>query len=415
MIVEVIAVGTELLLGQIVNSNAAFIGRALADAGLDAHYQATVGDNVDRVASTIRQALGRADAVIITGGIGPTQDDLTREAICAATGREMWFSEDYAAELRERFAAAERVMPENNLRQAEYPAGATLLPNPKGSAPGIRLDHEGRLIYTVPGVPAEMELLVQSQVIPDLRRAAGIDEVLESRVLRTWGMSESQVAEVLDDLYQATTNPSVAFLASAGEIKVRISAKAGSHQEAVALIAPVEEEVRSRLGSLVFGADDDTIEEVLLRTLKTAGWSIATAESVTGGLVAARLTEIPGASTVFRGSVVAYSPEVKQRLLGVTEELISEHGVVSEAVAVAMAVGAARLLNSEVAVGLTGSAGPDRLEQDVGTVAIGVSTPERSAARTMRLPGDRERVRAYASTAALHLAHRAVAGEWWTR
>jgi nicotinamide-nucleotide amidase len=327
----------------------------------------------------------------------------------------MWFSEVYAAELRDRFATAGRVMPENNLRQAEYPAGATLLPNPKGSAPGIRLDHEGRLIYAVPGVPAEMELLAQSQVIPDLRRAAGIDEVLESRVLRTWGMSESQVAEVLDDLYQATTNPSVAFLASAGEIKVRISAKAGSHHEAVSLIAPVEEEVRSRLGSLVFGADDDTIEEVLLRTLKAAGWSIATAESVTGGLVAARLTDIPGASAVFRGSVVAYSPEVKQRLLGVPGELISEHGVVSEAVAEAMAVGAARLLGSDVAVGLTGSAGPDRLEQDVGTVAIGVSTPERSAARTMRLPGDRERVRAYASTAALHLARRAVAGEWWPR
>ena len=207
MIVEVIAVGTELLLGQIVNSNAAFIGRALADSGLDAHIQVTVGDNIDRVASTIRQALERADAMIITGGIGPTQDDLTREAICAATGREMWFSEDYAAELRRRFASSGRVMPENNLRQAEYPAGATLLPNPKGSAPGIRLDHGGRLIYAVPGVPAEMELLVQSEVIPDLRLAAGIDEVLESRVLRTWGMSESQVAELLDDLYQGHHQP----------------------------------------------------------------------------------------------------------------------------------------------------------------------------------------------------------------
>ncbi len=415
MIVEVIAVGTELLLGQIVNSNAAFIGRALADAGLDAHIQVTVGDNIDRVASTIRQALERADAMIITGGIGPTQDDLTREAICAATGREMWFSEDYAAELRRRFASSGRVMPENNLRQAEYPAGATLLPNPKGSAPGIRLDHGGRLIYAVPGVPAEMELLVQSEVIPDLRLAAGIDEVLESRVLRTWGMSESQVAEVLDDLYRATTNPSVAFLASAGEIKVRISAKAGSRQEAAALIAPVEEEIRSRLGSVVFGADEDTIEEVLLRSLGVAGWSIATAESVTGGMVAARLTDIAGASAVFRGSVVAYTAEVKQRLLSVPVEMISEHGVVSEPVAEAMAVGAARLLGADVAVGLTGSAGPDRLEQDVGTVVIGVTTPEGSAARTMRLPGDRERVRAYASTAALHLVRRAVAGEWWTR
>jgi nicotinamide-nucleotide amidase len=216
MIVEVVAVGTELLLGQIVNTNAAFIGQALADAGLDAHFQVTVGDNLDRVAAAVRQALERADAVVITGGIGPTQDDLTREAICAATARDMLFSDEYAAELRHRFAAAGRVMPENNLRQAEYPAGATLLPNPKGSAPGIRLEHSGRLIYAVPGVPAEMELLVLSEVIPDLRRAAGIDEVLESRVLRTWGLSESQVAEILDDLYQATTNPSVAFLAPPG-------------------------------------------------------------------------------------------------------------------------------------------------------------------------------------------------------
>ncbi|HEX2370810.1 MAG TPA: competence/damage-inducible protein A [Acidimicrobiia bacterium] len=415
MIVEVIAVGTELLLGQIVNSNAAFIGRALADAGLDAHIQVTVGDNLNRVASTIRQALERADSMIITGGIGPTQDDLTREAICAATGREMLFSEDYAAELRRRFAASGRVMPENNLRQAEYPAGATFLSNPKGSAPGMRLDHGGRLIYAVPGVPAEMELLLMAHVIPDLRRAAGIDEVLESRMLRTWGMSESQVAEVLDDLYQATTNPSVAFLASAGEIKVRISAKAVSRGEAAALIAPVEEEIRARLGSVVFGADEGTIEEVLLRSLGAAGWSLATAESVTGGMVAARLTDIPGASTVFRGSVVAYTSEVKQRLLGVSGELISEHGVVSEPVAEAMAVGVARLLRADVAVGLTGSAGPDRLEEDVGTVVIGVTTPEGSAARTMRLPGDRERVRAYASTAALHLVRRAVAGEWWTR
>ncbi len=415
MIVEVIAVGTELLLGQIVNSNAAYIGGALAEAGLDAHLQVTVGDNIERVASTIRQALGRADAVIITGGIGPTQDDLTREAICAATGRKMLFSEEYAADLQRRFAASGRVMPENNLRQAEYPDGAGFLPNPKGSAPGIRLDHGGRLIYAVPGVPAEMELLVTSEVIPDLRRAAGIEEVLESRVLRTWGMSESQVAEVLDDLYRATSNPSVAFLASAGEIKVRVSAKAGSRQEASVLIAPVEEEIRSRLGSVVFGADADTIEEVLLRSLLATGWSIATAESVTGGMVAARLTGIPGASAVFRGSVVAYTPEIKERLLGVSSEQISEHGVVSEPVAEAMAVGVARLLEADVAVGLTGSAGPERLEHDVGTVVIGVSTPEGSAARTMRLPGDRERVRAYASTAALHLVRRAVAGEWWTR
>ncbi len=229
MIVEVIAVGTELLLGQIVNGNAATIGDALASEGHDAHYQVVVGDNPERIALAIGMALSRADAVVMTGGIGPTPDDLTREAICAATGRAMRFSNEWADTLRRRFAVRGWNMPSSNLRQAEYPEGAELIENPKGTAPGLALSHRGKWIFALPGVPAEMVELFTTAVIPRLRQASGVSETLVNRIIRTWGRSESRTAELLDDLYQGSVNPSLAYLASAGEIKVRITAKAGGH------------------------------------------------------------------------------------------------------------------------------------------------------------------------------------------
>ena len=413
MIVEIIAVGTELLLGQIVNGNGAWIGRRLAEEGLDAHYQVVVGDNDDRLVAALTTALGRADAVILTGGIGPTQDDLTREAICRATGRAMAFSEEYAARLRARWEATGRVMPESNVRQAEFPEGAVQLANAKGTAPGIALEHEGAWIFALPGVPQEMEALLDEQVMPRLRRLVGGPAVVKSRLLRSWGMSESQVAELLDDLFQATVNPSVAFLASSGEIKVRITAKANTEEEAASLILPVETKVRERLGARIFGSDGETIEVIVLAMLGERGWRLATAESATGGLIAARITSVPGASRVFSGSVVPYATELKERLLGVPAATLTGAGVVSEETAVAMAEGAARLLRAEVAVSVTGSAGPDEQEQPAGTMIIGVRTPEGTAARTFRMPGDRERVRTYAATAALHLVRLAVEGSWW--
>ena len=414
MIVEVIAVGTELLLGQIVNGNAAVIGSRLAEEGLDAHYQVVVGDNADRLADALTTALGRADAVILTGGIGPTQDDLTREAICAATRREMAFSEEYAERLRARWESTGRVMPESNLRQAEYPEGGVQLPNPKGTAPGIALQHEDTWIFALPGVPQEMQLLLDDEVLPRLRRMVGGPALVKSRLLRSWGMSESQVSELLDDLFHSSVNPSVAFLASSGEIKVRITAKADTEAEAEALIAPVEDEVRRRLGARIFGSDGETIEAIVLAMLEDRGWRLATAESATGGLIAARLTSVPGASRAFVGSVVAYATELKQRLLEVPDRTLVA-GVVSEETAVAMAEGAARLLDAEVAVAVTGSAGPDLQEQPAGTMVIAVRTPEQTAARTFRMPGDRERIRTYTSTAALQLVRLAIEGTWWNR
>ncbi|HZJ48646.1 MAG TPA: competence/damage-inducible protein A [Acidimicrobiia bacterium] len=414
MIVEILAIGTELLLGQIVNSNATRIGERLADAGLDHFRQTVIGDNEERIADAVVAASGRADALIITGGLGPTRDDLTREALARAAGVPLIFDERQADRLRERWERSGRVMPESNLQQAERPEGSTLVPNPKGTAPGIRMKISGTWVFALPGVPAEMIQMLDDEVIPFLR---GSDEsVVVSRLLRTWGESESAIGERLADLYDASTNPTIAFLASAGEIKIRITAKASTRDEAEALVAPVESIVRERLGKRVFGADGDTIEVVVLRMLEERGWTLGTAESATGGLVGGRITSVPGASRVFRGSVVAYATDLKESILGVSHAAVSEHGVVSEGVAVAMAIGARERLDVDVAVAVTGSAGPDPQEQPAGTVVIAVATPDGTRVRTLRLPGDRERVRTFATTAALQLTRMSLQGvEWGSR
>lgn len=409
MIVEVIAVGTELLLGQIVNTNAAVIGAAMAERGLDAHFQQVVGDNLSRISTAIRVGLDRSDAVVITGGIGPTQDDMTREALADVTGRALVFSEEYAGQLREWWARRGREMPESNLRQAYYPEGAVMLPNPRGTAPGLMVEHENKPIFCVPGVPAEMEHLMATEVLPRLATASGSEKVIASVLLRTWGRAESEVAELLDDLYTGSVNPSLAFLASNSEIKIRMTAKAETAVEARSLIEPMEMEVRSRLGESIFGTDEETIERVLLRLLSERGLTIGTAESMTGGLVTARLTDLPGSSAVVKGGVVAYQTELKQRLLGLPDV----PGVVTEEAAVALATGARALLDVDVALSVTGSAGPDPLEKPVGTVMIGVATPEGARAREMHFTGDRDRIRAFGATAALHLARLAIVGRWW--
>lgn len=409
MIVEVVAVGTELLLGQIVNTNASTIGRALADHGFDAHYQQVVGDNMGRLVDALNIAMRRSDAVVVTGGIGPTRDDMTREALAEATGRPLEFSDEYAERLRRAWEMRGRVMPESNLRQAEYPRGAEQVINPKGSAPGLILEHEDTVIFCIPGVPEEMEYLLNEIVLPRLLDRSGGPAVVISRLVKTWGQSESMVGEILDDLYQGSTNPSVAFLASGGEIKVRVTAKAADREAALSMIEPVEAEVRRRLDGLVFGTDDDTVHSVLRRHLSERGWTIATAESMTGGMVSAALTSVPGASTYVRGGLVAYDSELKARLLGVSDT----SSVVDEETALEMARGGQKLLEADVVVAVTGSAGPEPMERPIGTIIIAVATPDDARAREMRMPGDRERVRTYGTTSALHLARLAVSGSWW--
>jgi nicotinamide-nucleotide amidase len=254
-----------------------------------------------------------------------------------------------------------------------------------------------------------MQYLLSAEVLPALTARDGSEHVLVSRILRTWGRSESDIAEVLDDLYQESTNPSVAFLASAGEIKIRLSAKAGSSSAAESLIAPVEAQVRERLGSSIFGRDDETIEVVLFRLLEERGWRIGTAESMTGGMVAARLTDLPGSSRYYVGGVVAYESRLKQSLLGV----VDVKQVVNVGTATAMAEGVRELLGMEVGISVTGSAGPEPMEKPAGTIVVGVATPEGSMARELRMVGDRERIRTYATTTALHLARLGVSGIWW--
>ncbi|MEK7252682.1 MAG: competence/damage-inducible protein A [Actinomycetota bacterium] len=416
MNVEVLAVGTELLLGQIVNGNAADIGQRLAEAGLDHYRQTVVGDNLDRVTAAIREIATRSDALIITGGIGPTQDDLTREAMRDAAGVSMEFSDEYAAHLRDWWGRRGREMPATNLRQAEYPSGAMLIPNDKGTAPGLRLRIGGCWVFALPGVPEEMLPMVDAHVVPFLVAEAGAGAgVIVSRILRTWGESESRIAEVLGDLYEVHTNPTLAFLASGGEIKLRLTARAATSVEAETLIVPVEQEIRRRLGRLVFGADSDTIERIVLALCLERGWTVATAESVTGGLISAALTGVPGSSKVVRGAVVAYAAEAKVGVLGVDRGILDQFGVVSEETALAMASGVRRVLSANVGVAITGSAGPELLEQPAGTMVLAVATPDGAQARTLRMPGDRERIRTYATTAALHHTRLAITGEWWSR
>lgn len=411
---DVVAIGTELLLGQIIDTNSSYIGEQLAAAGIDSLLQVKVGDNLARIETVLRRVLADADAVIVCGGLGPTHDDLTREAIAAVMGVGLHHDEQVAETIRRLFAARNRPMAENNLRQAQVPEGATLIHQTRGTAPGlicpVEIDGASKVIYAVPGVPHEMKDMLQRSVLPDLALRSGSAAAIVSRVLRTWGESESGLNErlegVIDDLEQAG-NPTLAFLASGWEgLKVRLTAKAATTEAAEAVIAPVETRIRGILGAQVFGVDDQTMERVVVDLLQQRGWTLALAESVTGGMVTARLVDVEGVSATLRGAVVSYASEVKFDLLGV-----DEGPVVNERTAQQMAEGVRRLLGSDVAVSLTGVAGP--AEQDglpAGTLWVGVALPDRTVTRSYRLPGLRDQMRQMSVITALDLLRRELLG-----
>ena len=407
---DVLAIGTELLLGQIVDTNSSWIGEQLAASGIDSLMQIKVGDNLGRMEAALRGLLAEADAVIICGGLGPTHDDLTREAIAAVMDVPLRIDTAVADVITQLFAARNRYMAPNNLRQALVPEGATVIPQTRGTAPGlicpVRVGDRECVVYAVPGVPHEMKEMVERAILPDLRARSGLASVILSRTLRTWGESESALNERLDpviDRLEAVGNPTLAFLASGWEgIKIRLTAKADTVGAAAALLEPADAEIRAIVGDQVFGVDDQTMESVVLQLLRERGWSLGLAESVTGGLVAGRITNVPGASEVFRGSIVSYASEVKFELLGV-----AEGPVVSEAAAAAMAEGARRVLGADVALALTGVAGPT--EQDgmpVGTLCVGVAMPDATVTRTLRLPGQREQMRQMSVISALDVLRR---------
>ncbi len=400
---EVVAVGTELLLGQVVDTNSSWIGEQLALAGIDSHFQTKVGDNRGRIGSVLRLALDRSDAVIVCGGLGPTHDDITRECIAEVMGVDLERHDDIAERITQMFASRGRRMAENNLRQADVPAGATVIPQVRGTAPGLICPVGDKVVYAVPGVPHEMKEMLERAIIPDLRERSGETAVIVSRTLRTWGESESGLAEILEPLIERldeTGNPTLAFLASGIEgLKVRLTAKAASEAEAAAVLAAEEREVRAILGPLVFGIDGETMESAVLDLLRQGARSLALAESVTGGLVAARLTSVPGASDVFKGSVVSYATDVKQDILGVPDG-----PVVSAEAAVAMAEGACRVMDADVGLALTGVAGPTEQDgQPVGTLFVGLCIDGDCESVQLRLPGDRDQMRQFSVISSLNM------------
>lgn len=400
---EVVAVGTELLLGQVVDTNSAHIGDRLALAGIDSHYQTRVGDNEERIAGVVRAALDRNDAVIVCGGLGPTQDDVTREGIARALGVPIVRDEAMVASLESIFAARGREMPESNLRQADRPDGATFIPQERGTAPGLIVEKGDQVVYAVPGVPHEMEEMLERGVIPDLQRRAAEPAVIMSRLLRTWGISEAGLGERVSRRVDVQTNPTIAFLAKGIEgLWLRLTAKAPDEATARAMLDAEEAELRKILGDLVFGVDDQKMERVVATLLTERGLTVGVAESLTGGLVGARLAETEGASHWFEGSIVAYDSKVKYELLDVPEG-----PVVSPQAARAMAEGACRALRADVGLGITGVAGPTTQDdQPVGTVFMAVSMDGRTDVAEHHLPGGRQHVRQYATITLLDMLRR---------
>ena len=428
MRIEIVAVGTELLLGQIADTNSAWLGEHLAAAGVDSHFHQAVGDNHDRIVLAFRTALARSDGIIVCGGLGPTHDDITREAIAEVMNVPLHRDEEVVERIRTMFAARNREMPDSNLRQADVPAGAATIPQTKGTAPGLICPLGQKVIYAVPGVPYEMADMFERGILPDLRQRmeqrGESTGIIVSRVLRTWGMSESGLADVLADHIEALDRPAdsttdddigsgtatIAFLASGIEgIKVRVTVRAPDQATADRRLDAEEVEIRGILtaasGDVVFGVDDQAIEHAVASALAVDGLTLGLSESLTGGLASSRLVNVPGASTWFRGAVVSYASEVKFDVLGVPEG-----PVVSEAAARSMAEGARRVLGADVGLSITGVAGPDpQDDQPPGTVFVGLAVEGRETeAVAFSVPGDRDRVRQYATIAALDLLRRRV-------
>ena len=410
---ELLAVGTELLLGNILNSDARDLSRLLAAMGINVHYHSVVGDNSGRLKAAVELAKSRADILITTGGLGPTCDDLTKQVLAEAFGKKLVFHPECADAIRAYFSRSGRAMTDNNLQQAYLPEGCTILENNWGTAPGCAFQSGDNYVIMLPGPPRECVPMFREKAAPWLARLS--EGVIRSRTLRVFGSGESEVETLLRDRMNALTNPTLAPYAKEGEVELRITAKAATKDEAAALIAPVETEVRTLLGSLVYGADVTSLEQVVLGQLKEKGLTLGTAESCTGGLIAKRMTDLPGASAVFRGGVVSYVNDVKRDVLGVPQALLDEQGAVCADVAEAMARGARRVLGCDLAVSATGVAGPDSDERGnpVGLVYVALAGPEGCWVRKLNLagPGDRrDRARTLAASHCFDMVRRYLAG-----
>ena len=406
----VVAVGDELLLGDIVNGNAAWLGERLAAAGAPVVHSAMVGDDVGRIVTAVRRALDDADVVLVTGGLGPTSDDLTRDAVAAVAGVPLERRPELEQQLRERFAAYRYEMPLSVLRQADVPRGARPLDNAVGTAPGLRVELGGQLLFALPGPPHELAAVATGGVLAEIATRSGT--VALTRTLHCAGRGESDIAETVERTVTVPPGVDLAYLAGGAVVRVRLTTVAASEAAADAVLAPLVAALADALGDTVFGRDDDTLAGVVLRRLVAAGATVAVAESLTGGLLGAALTALPGSSAAFRGGLQVYATDLKSSLAGVSDEVLTEHGAVSRPTAQALALGARERLGATYGVGVTGVAGPDEQEgKPAGTVHVAVAGPDGVRAASVRLPGDRTRVRLLAVTSALDLLRRALPPE----
>ena len=404
---EVISIGTELLLGEILDTNARYLGAQLPALGIDLYYMSKVGDNLSRLSEVIDRAWGRSDLVITTGGLGPTEDDLTREAIGRVMHEDLQPDPELERQLREFFEKRGVIMPERNIKQAMLIPSSSSIPNPRGTAPGWWVERDQRLIVAMPGPPVEMERMWENEVVPRLRRHPGAPQsVLVTRTLKTAGIGEGHVDELVSPLLKGT-NPSIGVYARADGVQLRLAAKAPTEEDARALIEPVEAEMRQILGAFVWGADDETMEYAIGEQLRSRGLTIATMESCTGGLLANVITNVPGSSVYFRGGLVSYATEMKTEW-GVGADVIAEHGAVSVETAQAMARVARERLRADIGVGITGVAGPEpQEEKPPGTVHVAVDTGMREPQTlSYQFAQSREAVKRRAVTTALTLIRR---------
>lgn len=401
---ETISVGTELLLGQVVDTNAPYLGREFSALGIDVFYRVTVGDNTARLTEALRTALSRADLVITVGGLGPTQDDLTKETIAEVLGERMVPDPESEKAITDFFERRGIAIAQSNLKQALRPESGISIPNSVGTAPGTIVEKDGKIVIALPGPPGELIPMVENSVIPYLRgRTADAAAVIVSRTLRVCGIGESAAEERVRDLL-GSENPTIAPLAQRGEVNFRITAKAPGRDAAIMMIANLECEARERLGDYIYGVDDETLESAVVHMLIEKGLKLALAESCTGGLIGNRVTNVPGSSETFLAGIVAYSNAAKTDLLGVPAELIQEHGAVSPEVAEPMAEGAAAKTGADIALAVTGIAGPGggTPEKPVGLVYIGLKTPEGVGSEKQIFGGSREEIKQRSSQAALN-------------
>lgn len=390
---EILAVGTELLMGQIINTNAQYISSKLPDVGLGVYYHSVVGDNPDRLEKSLKLALDRCDVVITTGGLGPTQDDLTKETIARVCGKKMVLNQESLDAIRSYFNKLGRQMTSNNEKQAYMPEDSIILKNNNGTAPGCIMEFDGKVVVMLPGPPSEMKPMFNDSVMPYFRDKSTF--TIESRFLRVFGIGESAMETKIIDLIDGQTNPTIATYAKEGEVTLRVSAKVQRGENADEILQPVIDEIRKRTGECLYSEKDQTLDAVAAGLLLENNITVATAESCTGGLISETLTNIPGISKVYMGGVVTYSNQAKMDFLGVREQTLIRHGAVSRETAAEMADGIRKRMKTDIGVSVTGIAGPDggTAEKPVGLVYIGLSAKDRTITKELRLQGNRKKIR----------------------